>query len=56
MQYQCVGARKRFDLDACRAWLAARGKRKAFVAPKRQRDDVDISDVHGFHRTARASQ
>jgi hypothetical protein len=41
-----VGDARRFDLDACRAWLAARGK-KPTTAPKKAHD-VDIDDVlHG---------
>jgi hypothetical protein len=37
-----VGDGRRYDLAACRAWLATRGKRPT-KAPKR--DTVDIADV-----------
>jgi|CZKU01.1.fsa_nt_gi hypothetical protein len=39
-----VGDARRFDLAACRAWLAARGK-KATKAPASARAVVDVSDV-----------
>jgi hypothetical protein len=38
-----VGDARRYDLDSCRSWLAARGKRPT-RAPKRAAD-VDIGDV-----------
>lgn len=36
-----VGARRRFDVEACRAWFAARGQRP--VPKPAPADDVDVS-------------
>ncbi|MDP9037367.1 MAG: hypothetical protein M3O50_21425, partial [Myxococcota bacterium] len=38
-----VGDARRFDLEACRAWLAVRGKRPT-KAPKSNRT-IDLGDV-----------
>jgi hypothetical protein len=52
MPHQLVGARRRYDVAACRAWLAERGPVAAPKRPKRAPDDsgVDISDVRGLRR------
>lgn len=38
-----VGDARRYDLEACKAWLAARGRRP--TKAQKKADDVDIADV-----------
>lgn len=46
MPCELVGARRRFDLEACRVWLAARGRKStASPAPRAEDDSIDVTRV-----------
>jgi len=45
LPYEPAGSGKRFDLKACRVWLAARGKRPTTAPRRAAADDIDVSDV-----------
>lgn len=51
MPHETVGTRRRYDLAACRAWLAARGSKptKVMQAPPKAADEdpIDVSRVLG---------
>jgi hypothetical protein len=43
MPHTIVGTRHRYDVDACRTWLASRGRKPTKAKPSDR--DVDVSDV-----------
>jgi hypothetical protein len=48
LPYERVGTRRRFDVQRCRSWLAARGKRPTTRLPAERRDaevDVDVDAI-----------
>jgi hypothetical protein len=45
MPTETIGARRRFDVPACRAWLKARGRSATTPARSERVIDVDVDDV-----------